>query len=166
LAINQAVAGWLDRAGPREADLIWVTGRTTYEQFRRYEAAGVRVFDFLDPMSDAYAVADLVVSRAGMITLAELCAWGIPALLVPLPTAAADHQSANARALATSGAARQIPQRELTVERIDREVRALLDDPSRLEAMARVTASRGRPDAAEQIAKRVLALAHAQEKRA
>jgi UDP-N-acetylglucosamine--N-acetylmuramyl-(pentapeptide) pyrophosphoryl-undecaprenol N-acetylglucosamine transferase len=126
----------------------------------------VRVRPYLSPISDAYAAADLALTRAGALTIAELCAWGVPALLVPLPTAAADHQSANARALAASGAARQIPQRELTVDRIDREVRALLDDPSRLEAMARVTASRGRPDAAEQIAKRVLALAHAQEKRA
>ena len=55
-------------------------------------------------MADGYAVADLVVSRAGMITVAELCAWGLPSILVPLPTAAADHQTHNARVLAEAGA--------------------------------------------------------------
>ena len=64
----------------------------------------VQVIDFLDPMADGYAVADLVVSRAGMITVAELCAWGLPSVLVPLPTAAADHQTHNARVLAEAGA--------------------------------------------------------------
>ena len=54
-------------------------------------------------MADGYAVADLVVSRAGMITVAELCAWGLPSILVPLPTAAADHQTHNARVLAEAG---------------------------------------------------------------
>ena len=57
-------------------------------------------------MADGYAVADLVVSRAGMITVAELCAWGLPSVLVPLPTAAADHQTHNARVLAEAGASR------------------------------------------------------------
>ena len=73
-----------------------------------------RSFDFLDPMADAYAVADLVVSRAGMMTCAELCAWGLPSILVPLPTAAADHQTANARALEASGASEVLLQAELT----------------------------------------------------
>ena len=68
-----------------------------------------RSFDFLDPMADAYAVADLVVSRAGMMTVAELCAWGLPSVLIPLPTAAADHQTQNARVLADAGAPRDAP---------------------------------------------------------
>ena len=95
------------RAGPADADLLWVTGRGTYEEFARYHRPpAVQVIDFLDPMADGYAVADLVVSRAGMITVAELCAWGLPSILVPLPTAAADHQTHNARVLAEAGAAR------------------------------------------------------------
>ena len=72
------------------------------------------MFDFLDPMADGYAVADLVVSRAGMITVAELCAWGLPSILIPLPTAAADHQTQNARVLAEAGAGVMLPQAELT----------------------------------------------------
>jgi UDP-N-acetylglucosamine--N-acetylmuramyl-(pentapeptide) pyrophosphoryl-undecaprenol N-acetylglucosamine transferase len=114
---------------------------------------------YLSPIADAYAAANLAMTRAGALTLAELCAWGIPGILVPLPTAAADHQSANARTLSAAGAARELPQRELTVDRLDREVRSLFDDPVRLEAMRRAAFARGRPDAAEKIARRVLALA-------
>ncbi len=80
LAINRAVAGWLDEGGAGAATLIWVTGRSSHEEFARYhQPPAVHVIDFLDPMADGYAVADLVVSRAGMITVAELCAWGSPA---------------------------------------------------------------------------------------
>ena len=118
LAINTAVAAWLDNDGPGEANLIWVTGRATYSQFQRYESPRVRVLDFLDPMADAYAVADLVVSRAGMITVAELCAWGLPNVLIPLPTAAADHQTHNARVLAEAGASILLLQSELTPVRL------------------------------------------------
>jgi UDP-N-acetylglucosamine--N-acetylmuramyl-(pentapeptide) pyrophosphoryl-undecaprenol N-acetylglucosamine transferase len=158
LAINQAVAGWLDRAGPGEADLIWVTGRSTYEKFRGYEATGVRVFDFLDPMSDAYAVADLVVSRAGMITLAELCAWGIPNILIPLPTAAADHQTHNACVLAEAGASLLLPQSELTPDRLAAVVAELLQDPEKRGQMAARARSRGRPNSARDIVYKLLTL--------
>jgi len=158
LAINQAVAGWLDRGGPGGADLIWVTGRGTYEQFRRHQTAQVRVFDFLDPMSDAYAVADLVVSRAGMITVAELCAWGIPNILIPLPTAAADHQTYNARVLAEAGASQLLLQSELTPERLATTVAELLQNTERRGEMAERARSRGRPNSARDIVYKLLTL--------
>jgi len=157
LAINQTVAGWLDRGGP-EAELIWVTGRGTYEQFRRYQSARVHVFDFLDPMADAYSVADLVVSRAGMITVAELCAWGLPNILVPLPTAAADHQSYNARVLAEAGASLLLPQSELSPEKLAATVTDLLNDPDRRRLMAERALTRGRPDSAREIVYKLLTL--------
>ncbi len=103
-SIARSPGGWR-RAARSSAALIWVTGRGTYEEFARFHRPPrVQVVDFLDPMADGYAVADLVVSRAGMITVAELCAWGLPSILIPLPTAAADHQTHNARVLAEAGA--------------------------------------------------------------
>ena len=158
LALNQAVAGWLTDGGPDEAELIWVTGRATYPQFERYQSPSVRVVDFLDPMADAYAVADLVVSRAGMITVAELCAWGLPSILIPLPTAAADHQSHNARVLADAGAAYLLPQPELTAERLHKVILQLLDDQSARSQMAQRARSRGRPHSAREIVSKLLTL--------
>jgi UDP-N-acetylglucosamine--N-acetylmuramyl-(pentapeptide) pyrophosphoryl-undecaprenol N-acetylglucosamine transferase len=159
LAINRAVAAWLDAGGPKDADLIWITGRGTYGEFSRYNHhPRVQVLDFLDPMADAYAVADLVVSRAGMITVAELCAWGLPNVLIPLPTAAADHQNHNARVLADAGASFLLPQSELTAARLDDVVGRLLNDSVRLSQMAERALARGRPQSARDIVSNLLTL--------
>ena len=160
LAINRAVAGWLDAegAGP-DATLIWVTGRGSYQEFARYHRPPhVHVVDFLDPMADGYAVADLVVSRAGMITVAELCAWGIPSILIPLPTAAADHQTHNARVLESAGASRLLPQSELTPKNLAAVVAGLLEDTAQRKQMSQHALSRGRPRAARDIVSNLLTL--------
>jgi UDP-N-acetylglucosamine--N-acetylmuramyl-(pentapeptide) pyrophosphoryl-undecaprenol N-acetylglucosamine transferase len=158
LALNLAVAEWLNDGGLGDAELIWVTGRGTYPQFERYQSPNVRVVDFLDPMADGYAVADLVVSRAGMITVAELCAWGLPSILVPLPTAAADHQSHNARVLAEAGATYLLPQAELSPTRLRQVVEQLLGDDSARRSMAQHARSRGRPHSARDIVSKLLTL--------
>jgi UDP-N-acetylglucosamine--N-acetylmuramyl-(pentapeptide) pyrophosphoryl-undecaprenol N-acetylglucosamine transferase len=138
-----------------------VTGQGSYEEFSRYhQPPPVRVMDFLDPMADAYAVADLVVSRAGMITVAELSAWGLPSVLIPLPTAAADHQSHNARVLAEAGASLLLPQSELTSERLREVVTSLLGDAIRRKQMAERALARGRPHSARDIVSKLLTLVH------
>jgi UDP-N-acetylglucosamine--N-acetylmuramyl-(pentapeptide) pyrophosphoryl-undecaprenol N-acetylglucosamine transferase len=160
LAINRAVAGWLDARESRpDATLIWVTGRGSYQEFARYHhPPDVHVIDFLDPMADGYAVADLVVSRAGMITVAELCAWGVPSILIPLPTAAADHQTHNARVLESAGASRLLPQSELTPKNLAAAVAALLEDSDERKQMSESALSRGRPQAAKDIVSKLLTL--------
>jgi UDP-N-acetylglucosamine--N-acetylmuramyl-(pentapeptide) pyrophosphoryl-undecaprenol N-acetylglucosamine transferase len=159
LAINRAIAGWLDQGGLGEVTLLWVTGRATYNDFSRYhQPPSVQVLDFLDPMADGYAVADLVVSRAGMITVAELCAWGLPSILVPLPTAAADHQTRNARVLAAAGASLLLPQSELTSERIRDTITTLWTDHASRKQMADRALARGRPYAARDIVSNLLTL--------
>jgi UDP-N-acetylglucosamine--N-acetylmuramyl-(pentapeptide) pyrophosphoryl-undecaprenol N-acetylglucosamine transferase len=154
------VEQWLARGVPDGLHVIWGTGRGSYLQFAHREADRVRVVPYLSPIEHAYAASDLALTRAGALTLAELCAWGIPPVLVPLPTAAADHQTANARALAESQAAVVIPQAELSADRLDATLRGLLRDPPRLAALAAAAAARGRPRAAENIAARLLNLAH------
>src|SRR5262245_53447675 len=110
------------------------------------------------PVTEAYAAADLAVARAGAMTTAELFAWGIPAVLIPLPTAAADHQSVNALTLERAGAAIHLPQSQLSAERLDATVRSILDRPAELERLAAGARGRARPDAAAEIARRILAL--------
>jgi UDP-N-acetylglucosamine--N-acetylmuramyl-(pentapeptide) pyrophosphoryl-undecaprenol N-acetylglucosamine transferase len=160
LAINQAVAEWLGDSSPPDFDILWVTGPGTYESFKHFhEPPRVQVIPFLDPMAHGYAVADLVVSRAGMITVAELCAWGLPSILIPLPTAAADHQTGNAKAMELAGAAQLLPQPELTGRRLAEEVGRLFEFTEARQEMAEHARSRGRPDAARDIAARLAALA-------
>jgi UDP-N-acetylglucosamine--N-acetylmuramyl-(pentapeptide) pyrophosphoryl-undecaprenol N-acetylglucosamine transferase len=159
LAINRAVAGWLDAGGPGGASVLWVTGRGSHAEFVRYHRPPqVTVIDFLDPMADGYAVADLVVSRAGMITVAELCAWGLPSILIPLPTAAADHQTHNARVLAEAGASVMLPQDKLTSERLAAAVARLLGDADARAGMASRALARGKPRAADEIVSNLLTL--------
>jgi UDP-N-acetylglucosamine--N-acetylmuramyl-(pentapeptide) pyrophosphoryl-undecaprenol N-acetylglucosamine transferase len=139
--------------------VLWATGKGSYSRFTSaHQPPGVQVFDFLDPIGDAFAVADLVVSRAGMMTCAEICAWGLPSILIPLPTAAADHQTGNARALEASGAATVLLQRDLTADSLGSAISGLIGDPDRRAAMARAAQTRGRPAAASDIVSHLLTL--------
>jgi UDP-N-acetylglucosamine--N-acetylmuramyl-(pentapeptide) pyrophosphoryl-undecaprenol N-acetylglucosamine transferase len=158
-AINQTVDDWL-AAGrlPEDVFLIWATGRETYEQFRGRESERVRVRPYISPMQDAYAATDLAVARAGAMGTAEMCAWGIPQILVPLPTAAADHQTVNARTLAAANAGVYVPQAEFTPDRLDALVRELTAASQRLDTLSAGARARARPDAADRIARRIAAL--------
>jgi len=131
-AMNLVVADWVRRGIPDDLYLIWMTGKASIADFASLDGGRVRVREYLSPIADAYAAADFALTRAGAMTTAELFAWGLPAILVPLPTAAADHQTHNARALANAGAAIHLPQSELTVNRLDAVVRGLLEDPASL----------------------------------
>lgn len=159
LAINAAVREWIGAGLPSNTCLIWATGKKTYEQFADLESDRVRVKPYLSPVADAYAAADLAVARAGTMTLAELFAWHIPAVLIPLPTAAADHQTLNARTLEQAGAAIHLPQSELTGATLGATVSSLLRDTSRMRALATAAAFRARPNAAADIARRIVVLA-------
>jgi UDP-N-acetylglucosamine--N-acetylmuramyl-(pentapeptide) pyrophosphoryl-undecaprenol N-acetylglucosamine transferase len=157
-AINLIVAEWVKRGLPDDLYLIWMTGRASYEEFKSLDGGRVRVREYLSPIADAYAAADLALARAGAMTTAELFAWQIPAVLVPLPTAAADHQTVNARTLEAAGAAINLPQSELTAARLDATIRSLTTDPRSMQRLASGAAARARPDAAETIARRILGM--------
>jgi UDP-N-acetylglucosamine--N-acetylmuramyl-(pentapeptide) pyrophosphoryl-undecaprenol N-acetylglucosamine transferase len=157
-ALNAVVDAWVARGIPDGLSVIWGTGRSNYEQHAHREGPRVRVRPYLAPIADAYAASDAAVARAGAVTTAELCAWGLPMILVPLPTAAADHQTANALALAAAGAAVQVAQATLTIESLDRVVREVVMDPGTRATVARAALARGRPRAAETIAARILTL--------
>jgi len=161
LAINRVVAEWIGRGLPPDLSIIWGTGRATYDQFKDLASPTVRIREYLAPIAEAYAAADFALARSGAMSTAELFAWGLPALLVPLPTAAADHQTTNAVTLERAGAAVHLPQAQLSVDRLDAAVRRLLDDPVELSRLAAGAAARARPNAAADIAHRILALVDA-----
>lgn len=138
------------------------TGERDLELVRDgYRRAGLeaRVEPFLFAMDREIKSADFVVSRAGATTLAELTAAGKPAVLVPLPTAADDHQRKNAEVLARAGAADVMDQRTLNGSELADRILALAHDAARRDAMGRAARMLARPHAARQIADRVLALA-------
>ena len=162
-AINVAMV----EAAPRLAaagglDITHQTGERDVELVRSaYRDAGLeaRVEPFLYAMDAEMKRADLVVSRAGATTIAELTAAGRASILVPLPTAADDHQKKNAEVLARAGAAELLEQKDLTGPVMAERLLALVNDTTRREAMAATAKKLGRPDAARVIVDRVLELA-------
>ncbi len=108
--------------------------------------------EYENDMPALYAAADIVLCRSGATSVAELAVVGVPAILVPLPGAPGDHQTANARALVDAGAAVLVPDADLTAERLVREVEVLRDAPQQLAAMATSSGDVARPDAAQRLA--------------
>jgi len=157
-AMNEVVAKWIDNGLPSDLQIIWATGKANYERFAHYERPQVRVRAYIAPISEAYRAADFALSRGGAMATAELCAWGIPVIVVPLPTAAADHQTANAKALSAAGAAEMIRQSDLSVESLSRAVESMLRDPAKLDQMRQKALERARPNAAADIANQILRL--------
>lgn len=124
-----------------------------------YRDAGVQgeLVPFIDDMAKRYAEADLIICRAGAVTVAELSAGGMASVLVPFPHAVDDHQTANARFLSDRGAAVLVPQRELNPEMLAKLIRSL--DRAKLLEMAMKARSLGKPDAARVVAQRCMQLA-------
>ncbi|MDE0607025.1 MAG: undecaprenyldiphospho-muramoylpentapeptide beta-N-acetylglucosaminyltransferase [Acidimicrobiaceae bacterium] len=140
-----------DRAAEHRAAQSGSTTTTSNETPAADDGLVLQLVEFEYDMASVYEASDLVLCRAGASTVAELTIAGVPAILVPLPGAPGDHQSANARVLAQSDAARLVPDRELDSERLRFEVDALLDDEPRLASMSAAARAQGRPDAAEAV---------------
>jgi UDP-N-acetylglucosamine--N-acetylmuramyl-(pentapeptide) pyrophosphoryl-undecaprenol N-acetylglucosamine transferase len=148
-AINQVVLESLDFLS-ENWQLLWQTGESDFV-FVSEKAKGKKIkceiLPFIEDMRSAYAASDLVISRAGALTLAEICACGKPSLLIPYPFATADHQRYNAEALQKEGAAEIILQRDLTGEILAQKLFSLFLDEEKLKRMAEQSKKMGRPDA-------------------
>jgi len=164
-SINRAVQGALERLkGLTQLQVIWQTGSDDFEEIRqRFQdfPLRVRVFAYLEAIEKAYAVADLAICRAGAMTIAELAASGVPAILVPYPHATRDHQTHNARGLMDRDAAEVIADKDLNPEILAGKVEALLRDEPRLRRLARNARAFARIDAAQRIARSMEQLVHA-----
>ena len=160
--LNRTLPEALALLPPEQLPEVWHQGGATLEDAREgyaREGLAVRLEAFITDMASAYGWADLVLCRAGALTLAELSAAGLASLLVPFPHAIDDHQTQNAAHLRGAGAARVIPQSELSAPRLAAELRELLADRSALLRMAQAARAQATPDAAETIADACLSLA-------
>jgi UDP-N-acetylglucosamine--N-acetylmuramyl-(pentapeptide) pyrophosphoryl-undecaprenol N-acetylglucosamine transferase len=159
--LNEAMQIAISGFAPDEAQFLWMTGKANAAAARAASAnvrARVDVFPFIEDMVTACAAADLIVSRAGASTAAEIAVLGKPAVLVPYPYATDNHQEQNARALEAVGGAVLLRDNECTGERLGQFIRELLGDPNRLAAMSKAAGSLARPGAAEAIVEEILLL--------
>ncbi len=155
LKLNTTVAPAVAKVRDAEIEIWHQCGARHLDATRRaYDDAGVsaRIEPFIDDMAGAYGWADLVVARAGALTVAELIQVGVAAILVPYPYAVDDHQTANARVLVEAGAAKLLADGELTAETLARQLQPLVTDRSKLFAMATAAAPLQTPTAARHVA--------------
>ena len=153
--IVEAVRGTLER--PEDFQLLWASGPAHFSDMSRELAeAGspewVRLVPYIHDMPGALAAADLAVSRAGAMATSEFLVHGLPAILLPLPTAAEDHQTRNAQALAEAGVAVHLPEAGTDARALWAAMVDLAGDDRRVASMARAARGRARPDAAANIA--------------
>jgi len=156
--INQAVRALVEDWSPGvEVTVYHVVGSRdwdagAWEAEARPGGPGYRAVEYEPRMPLLLAAADLALCRAGGTSVAELAAVGLPSVLVPLPSAPGDHQTANAEALVRGGGALVVADSDLTAERLASELTPLLADPDRLAAMGKAALGLARPDAAERVA--------------
>lgn len=162
--LNDSMAAALPQLQSADIQVFWQAGKLYIEEFEP-QAKGienVKITAFIDRMDLAYAMADVVISRAGALTISELCLVGKPAILVPSPNVSEDHQTANAKALVEKNAAILVKDIDAKETMIDVALE-LLNDKNKMEKLSENIKSLGKPDAADTIAKEVLKLARRQD---
>jgi len=160
LAINETIDARLEEIQEEGVQLIWQTGKPYYEKAKARAAAfadKVKVYDFIKEMDYAYAAADIVLSRAGALAIAELCIVAKPVIFVPYPFAAEDHQTSNAMALVEHNAAMMVKNSDAKAELVDK-LKKLLKDTTMQDLMSRNLKGLAIKDADDRIAKTVLAI--------
>lgn len=160
--INRHLAQTLDWYGDQEPlSLLWQCGTRHVDKYQSLQSGtdSIRIQGFLDNMDVVYAASDLVIARAGALTLSELALAGNPAILIPLPTAAANHQEINATSYAREGAAEVIAQEDLPSGALEEAVANLLQSPDRLAEMTDRARAQARPNATEELVQAIYRLA-------
>jgi UDP-N-acetylglucosamine--N-acetylmuramyl-(pentapeptide) pyrophosphoryl-undecaprenol N-acetylglucosamine transferase len=153
-------------AGRDDIQVLWQIGKLYAADFLHSSTArlgNVKAFVFIDRMDMAYAIADVVIARAGAITISELCLTGKAAILVPSPYVAEDHQTHNARSLVHLGAAVLIPDAEAVDTAIAESLR-LLDHPDEIRSLETNIRQLGRPNAADDVAEIIIKSAQSTKK--
>ena len=155
--INLTLVDALKFLGSSNLQILHITGPEDYELIKSLTSTlhlspcTLHLYSYLDNMWDALASADLVISRAGATSIAEITAKGLPSILIPYPYASENHQEINSRILEKIGAAKVLLDRELTGERLAREISGLIGDDEKLKRMAIQSKSSGKPDATQKI---------------
>lgn len=161
--LNKSMLAGLDKLLAADVQLIWQTGKYYYQsvlvQMKGKEHPNIKVLEFLHRMDLAYAAADIVISRAGAGTIAELCAVKKPVILVPSPNVAEDHQTKNANALVENEAAIMVSDEAAGIELIDMAL-LLIENRDRCKALSENIGKMALPDADEVIAREVLRIAN------
>ncbi len=150
MQVNRAIEKYIDEIKNNQWQLIWQTGKNHYEKFRKYEDKSIKVMPFINDMNQAYAAADLIISRAGAGSISELAVVGKPVILIPSPYLAEDHQTKNAKALSDKNAAILIKEKDLDKNLIH-DIQKILNDEKYHEDLQKNLKQMAKPNAVEHI---------------
>ena len=160
-SINHAISANLKFFKEKDIQLIWQTGKDFYQtaltETDKTNYPGIKVYDFINAINMAFEAATIVVSRAGAIAISELCRVGKPAILVPFPYAAGDHQTKNALALSEKHAAILIPDSDISTA-LTKQLESLLADPEKQKVLSESIKLMAKPNAANKIANKILSI--------
>jgi UDP-N-acetylglucosamine--N-acetylmuramyl-(pentapeptide) pyrophosphoryl-undecaprenol N-acetylglucosamine transferase len=161
--LNNSMIAGLKQLESNKIQLIWQTGKYYYKNIAENytempKCNGIRIYEFLNRMDLAFAMADVIISRAGAGTIAELCLINKPVILVPSPNVAEDHQTKNAEALVKENAAILITDEHAEADLVDQTI-TLLRDPKKIETLSKQISKLGIANSDEQIALEILKLA-------
>jgi UDP-N-acetylglucosamine--N-acetylmuramyl-(pentapeptide) pyrophosphoryl-undecaprenol N-acetylglucosamine transferase len=159
-SLNQAVSHCINKLKEKKIQLIWQTGKNYFEKYKSHFDDGVFINSFIDDMNKAYAACDLLVSRSGATTIAEIVTLGIPSILVPSPNVAENHQFYNAKSLTDNNAA-VLLEDKIVEEKLFEEIEKLIFNSTQLEKLSSNAKALGKPDAAYIIAKNAIKYAEA-----
>ncbi|HYG37650.1 MAG TPA: glycosyltransferase, partial [Cytophagales bacterium] len=158
--INESIAGSVEKLKEAGIQVVWQTGKLFYEQALEIQKGNpevIKAFDFINRMDLAYAVADVVVSRAGALSVSELCLIGKASILVPSPNVAEDHQTKNAMSLVNKNAALLVKDVDARNTLVEGAI-ALLKDEGKKKTLSENIKKLAKPDAAKVIADHVISL--------
>lgn len=149
--LNEIISNCISMFESEKIQILWQTGENQYNDYKIFESSLVKVKPFIDHMAEAYAISDLIISRAGALTLAEITVCGKPSILVPFPHSAGDHQTKNARSVQMANAALLLEEKGLSSRKLYRSAIDILYDDSKLEKMSANSKKIGIPDATDRI---------------
>lgn len=159
--LNNAIRSIWDIFDKNNIQLLWQTGEKNYSSLKHLETEKIKIKPYIKEMNLAYAISDLVISRAGALTLSELLVCGMPSILLPLPTATADHQTKNAETIVQAGAAIMINQKNIDNNILGNTILELIKDKDKLSKMRKNALQLAKPNATKNIVKKILEVAQA-----
>lgn len=161
LFLNQTMEKIVPNLLEANIQILWQTGVKTFANYQIHDSDTCRVVPFVEEMNLAYACSDLVISRAGALTIAEITVCGKPAILVPFPGAAGNHQEKNGLVLEAAGAAEMLPEKNLQASQLSDRLQSILSDDKKLKSMSRASAKLAKPRATADIVQHIFELAEA-----
>ncbi len=159
IVLNQFIESIITDLEKMNIQILWQTGDRHFKDYKQYNSELVRVIPFIDSMANAYSVSDLIISRSGALAVSEIMTIGKASILIPLPSAAQNHQYKNARALSDNGAAIIIDEKDLEPKSGYKKIITLLNDKPLLKKMSKKAKEMRKLNATEKICQHIMDLA-------